>query len=90
MLGFSTLVACINIFVGCFLDPCILVFFIKVCVSIEEIMTHFIYLFGPQLVASEILVRRPGIQPRATALKAPSPNHWTIRELPKADFGNLL
>ena len=29
------------------------------------------------------LVPRPGAKPRPTAVKAPSPNHWTTREFPK-------
>ena len=30
-----------------------------------------------------ILVPQPGIEPAPTAVKAPSPNHWTAREFPK-------
>ena len=30
-----------------------------------------------------ILVPQPGIKPRAMAVKAPSPKHWTARELPR-------
>ena len=33
-----------------------------------------------------ILVPRPGIEPRPTAMKATSFNHWTTRELPKVLF----
>ena len=31
-----------------------------------------------------MLVPQPGIEPEATEVKAPSPNHWTTRELSKA------
>ena len=32
--------------------------------------------------ACGILVPRPGIEPGPSAVKAPSPNHWTAREFP--------
>ena len=35
----------------------------------------FIYFFWPCLVACGILVPRPGIEPRPSAVKAQSPNH---------------
>ena len=34
-------------------------------------------------MACRILVPQPGIEPGATAVKAPSPNYWTARELPQ-------
>ena len=37
-------------------------------------------------VACGILVPRPGTEPRATAVKAPSPNHWTARAFPPNIF----
>ena len=40
----------------------------------------FIYLFWPHRVACRILVLRPGTEPGSSAVKAPSPNHWTVRE----------
>ena len=33
-------------------------------------------------MACGILVPRPGIEPRPSAVKAPSPNHWTAGEFP--------
>ena len=33
-------------------------------------------------MACGILVPQRGIEPGATAVKAPSPNHWTGREVP--------
>ena len=38
--------------------------------------------FWPRRAARGILVPRAGIEPRATAVEAPSPNHWTARERP--------
>ena len=36
----------------------------------------------PRPTTCGILVSQPGIEPRPTALKAPSLKHWTARELP--------
>ena len=41
----------------------------------------FIFYFWLCHRACGILVPRPGIEPGATAVRAPSPNHWTAREL---------
>ena len=41
-------------------------------------------------MACGILVPPPGIEPRPTAVKAPSPNHWTTRELPELFFVFLI
>ena len=41
------------------------------------------FFFWSHCVACGILLPRPGIEPRATAVKAPSPKHWTAREFPK-------
>ena len=38
--------------------------------------------FWPRREAYRILVPRPGTEPRPSAVKAPSPNHWTAREYP--------
>ena len=43
----------------------------------------FYLLFWPYCVACRILVPRPGTEPRPMAVKAPSPNHWTAREIPR-------
>ena len=37
-------------------------------------------------MACGILVPLPGIEPRPSAVKAQSPNHWTTREFPQPDF----
>ena len=37
-------------------------------------------------MACGILVPWPGIEPGATAVKAPSPNHWTTREFPEQNI----
>ena len=42
--------------------------------------------FWPHNEACRILVPWPGIEPRPAAVKAPSPNHWTSRELPSLAF----
>ena len=39
-----------------------------------------------QRVACRILIPWPGIEPRPTAVKALSANHWTTRELPSLAF----
>ena len=46
---------------------------------------NFIY-FWPLCEACGILVSLPGIEPRPTAVKAPSPNHWTARDFPELGF----
>ena len=40
-------------------------------------------------MACGILVPSPGIEPRPSAVKAQSPNHWTARELPTVGFREL-
>ena len=39
------------------------------------------FLFWPRPTACGILVPQPGIEPGPMAVKAPSPNDWTAREL---------
>ena len=41
-----------------------------------------LFFFWPCREACGILVPRPGIEPRPTAVKVPSPNQWTTREFP--------
>ena len=51
--------------------------------------SHFIYLFiyfKLCHMAYQILVPQPGIEPGHTAVKAPSPSHWTTREVPPVKF----
>ena len=45
-----------------------------------------LFYFGP--VAFGILLPQTGIEPGAiaTAVKAPSPNHWTAKEVPCESF----
>ena len=42
-----------------------------------------VFFFLPHLAAHRVLAPQPGIEPQAPAVKAPSPNHWTIREFPE-------
>ena len=42
----------------------------------------FSFSFWPRCEACGILVPQPGIEPAPSAVKVPSPNHWTARELP--------
>ena len=42
----------------------------------------FFLFFWPWPMACRILVPPPGIEPRPSAVKALSPNHWTAREVP--------
>ena len=37
--------------------------------------------FWPYPAAYGILVPRPGIEPKPSAVRSPSPNHWTAREI---------
>ena len=41
-------------------------------------------------MACGILVPRPGVEPKTSAVKAPSPNHWTAREFPITEFLNVI
>ena len=40
------------------------------------------FFFGLCLVAYGILAPRPGIEPRALAVRTSGPNHWATREIP--------
>ena len=44
---------------------------------------HLFFFFWPRCAAYGILVPRPGIEPRPSAVRARSPNHWTAREFPR-------
>ena len=44
------------------------------------------YFFWPGSVDCRILVPQPRIEPRPTAVKVPSPNHWAVRELRPWNF----
>ena len=46
------------------------------------------YLVRSHCVACSILVPQQGIEPRPSAVKARSPNHWTTREFPPLPFLN--
>ena len=54
----------------------------------HRLRLHVVYVFfffGSCYAACRIVVPQPGIESRPPATgKAPSPNHWTIREFPKA------
>ena len=55
---------------------------------ISKTSISFSFVFWLHLTAYEILVPQPGIKPRAPAVRAPSPDHWTAKEFP--DFYFLL
>ena len=41
------------------------------------------YIYWPcHVVACGILVPQPGIEPKPSTMKSPSPNHWRAREFP--------
>ena len=42
---------------------------------------HGLFFFWPRHTAFGILLPQPGIEPGPRAVKAPSPNHWSAREL---------
>ena len=44
------------------------------------------FFFSATMRSSWDLVRLPGIEPGCSAVKAQSPNHWTIRECPLFTF----
>ena len=48
------------------------------------IIDQFFCLFfsWPRHVACRILAPWPGIEAKSSAVKVPSPNHWTTREFP--------
>ena len=54
----------------------------KGCILSKFNLFFFFLMLGctSQLSGSEF--PRPGIEPRAAAVKVPSPNHWTAREFP--------
>ena len=41
-------------------------------------------------MACKILVPQPGIEPEHTAVKTPSPSHWTTREVPPVKFSHSV
>ena len=47
-----------------------------------EKVSHFFF-FWPCSVAYGILFQQPGIEPRPSAVKVLSPNHWTTKEVPE-------
>ena len=51
---------------------------VKICFS----FSFLIFSFGRsvQLAACGILVPPPGVEPRSSAVEAPSPNHWPARK----------
>ena len=48
----------------------------------QPIKNIYLFIYWLCRVAYEILVPRPGIEPRSQQLRAWSPNHWTAREFP--------
>ncbi|KAJ8792255.1 hypothetical protein J1605_019947 [Eschrichtius robustus] len=58
--------------------------------SSDERFAHPDLEVKPEFFHSHILGNTKGIEPRATAVKVPSPNHWTARELPHWLFKNFI
>ena len=50
----------------------------------------FVCLFWPCHMACGILVPQPGIEPRPSAVRARSPNHWITREFPNNEFWRTI
>ena len=57
---------------------------VKVALNILKTIVWYtvLFFFLPRHAACRILVPQPGIEPRPLAVKVPSPNHWTAREVP--------
>ena len=53
--------------------------------SISQIHCLFFFFLAAPCVYG-ILVPQPGIEPRPSAMKAQSPNHWTTGDLPSLSF----
>ena len=49
---------------------------------LKKFLKKFLCLFWLHHVSCRIIVPWPGIEPRATAAKVPSPNHWTTKDIP--------
>ena len=56
----------------------------KIYLRIKWNSNSFFFFFLAVLHTCKILVSSPGLEPWATALKAPSSNHWTSREFPQS------
>ena len=56
---------------------------LKKVFNFDKINLSLFFFFWPHLASCGMLVPQPGIEPGATAVKAPSTNHWTTREFPK-------
>ena len=63
--------------------PCIGRRILNHCATREIPIYLFLFsFFWPYCMACRILALWPGIEPRPSAVKAQSPNHWTTREFP--------
>ena len=77
--------------------PCIGRQILNHCATREARIILFIYFvlekhlnsFFPFLVACEILVSQPGIEPMPPAVEVRSLNHWTTREVPENSWSHL-
>ena len=68
-----------------YLIPLCLIFLVRKMGTNATYFVDYIFLGGGLLRrACGILVPRPGVEPRPTAVKATSPNYWTAREFPIA------
>ena len=69
----------------------IYLFLFSLCMYVCMYVFIYLYLFfWLHCVACGILVPRPGVEPRLSAVKAQSPNHWTTRAFPQVHFGISL
>ena len=64
------------------------VHFKRIKFMVHELYLNFFF-FGCTVWLAGILVPPPGIEPGATAVKAPSPNHWIAREFPISTFEKI-
>ena len=60
-----------------------------ICLLLDIFFSPFFFLFWLLCEACGIFVPWPGIEPRTMAVKVPSPNHWTAREL-RYLYNNIL
>ena len=48
--------------------------------GVKVVVCFFFFFFATSMMFEGISVPTPGTEPRASAVKACSPNHWTARE----------
>ena len=58
--------------------------------KVTEYLTVILFTYWQHCRACGILGPQPGIQPRLSAVKVFSPNHWTTREFPAKYYFTFL